>query len=187
MPLSPAGASRELIHARHIECNGFLRADGLWDIEGHLIDVKTYGFETDFRGAVAPGEAVHDMRVRITIDDEMVIHEAEAATDASPFPLCPMVAPDFARLKGLRISKGFLSEVRKRLGGTKGCAHLVELMGPLATTAFQTIYPYRERQGQEANRKLPPGRTPPLLDTCRALASDSEVIKRMWPEFYTGS
>lgn len=82
---------------------------------------------------------MHEMRVRITIDDRMVIHDIEAVTDASPFLLCPTMAPDFARLKGLRVSRGFLSEVRKLLGGTQGCTHLVELMVPLATTAFQIV------------------------------------------------
>lgn len=189
MPLSPAAVAREHLHTRQVDCRGYLRADGLWDIEGHLTDVKTYAFDTAFRGDVPTGEPVHEMWVRLTVDDRMVIHDIEAVTDKSPFPICPAVAPNFVRLKGLRISPGFLSEVRKLLGGTQGCTHLVELMGPLATTAFQTIYPYRERQKrlQGADTTLKPGRKPPLLDSCHAFAGDSEVVKKFWPEFYTGS
>lgn len=33
---------RRLIHQRHVECRGYLRPDGLWDIEGRLEDVKTH-------------------------------------------------------------------------------------------------------------------------------------------------
>ncbi|MBO6784243.1 MAG: DUF2889 domain-containing protein, partial [Alphaproteobacteria bacterium] len=44
MPLSPP-AEREHIHTRTVECAGYRRTDGLWDIEGHLTDVKTYTFE----------------------------------------------------------------------------------------------------------------------------------------------
>ena len=39
MPLSPA-APREHIHTRTVTCRGYRRKDGLWDIEGHLVDVK---------------------------------------------------------------------------------------------------------------------------------------------------
>ena len=41
MPLSPS-APRQLMHNRAIECRGYEREDGLWDIEGHLVDTKTY-------------------------------------------------------------------------------------------------------------------------------------------------
>ena len=95
---------------------------------------------------------------------------------------------NFSRLKGLRISAGFLSQVRKLLGGTEGCTHLVELMGPIATTAFQSIFPYRERLRQAAGKpSSDPQKKPLLLDTCHGFASDGEVVKQLWPKFYTGS
>jgi hypothetical protein len=54
MSLSPP-ASRDPIHDRRIDCRGYRRSDGLWDIEGHLTDTKTYAFANSFRGEVAPG------------------------------------------------------------------------------------------------------------------------------------
>ena len=49
MPLS-APAPRHFMHNRAIECRGYQREDGLWDIEGHLVDTKTYATTalTDF-------------------------------------------------------------------------------------------------------------------------------------------
>ena len=38
MPL-PSPAPRTHIHARTVRLDGYRRADGLWDIEGHLTDV----------------------------------------------------------------------------------------------------------------------------------------------------
>jgi hypothetical protein len=188
MSLSPPAVAREPIHTRRIECHGYLRADGLWDVEGHLTDVKTYAFENTFRGAVPPGTPVHEMWIRVTVDTHLVIHDIEAATDHSPFPICPAATVNFSRLKGLRISAGFLSQVRKLLGGTEGCTHLVELMGPIATTAFQSIFPYRERLRQAAGKpSSDPQKKPLLLDTCHGFASDGEVVKQLWPKFYTGS
>jgi hypothetical protein len=190
MPL-PAAAPREHIHTRSIDCRGFRRADGLWDIEGHLTDTKTYAFSNHFRGELVPGTPVHDMWLRLTVDDRLVIHEIAAATEAAPYAVCPNVIPNFQRLKGLRIYPGFQKQVRDLLGGTEGCTHLVDLLGPVATTAYQTVFPYRARQHQEQaesarNAAAKPRRKPRLIDTCHAFASDGEVVKRYWPDFYTG-
>jgi hypothetical protein len=190
MPLSPA-APREHIHTRSIECRGYRRADSLWDIEGHITDVKTYGFANHFRGEVPPGAPIHDMWLRLTVDDKLVIHAVEAVTEASPYDLCPHVTGNFQRLVGLRIYPGFQKQVRDRLGGTQGCTHLVDLLGPVATTAYQTVFPYRAQHQREpaATRQSvdKPRRKPRLIDSCYAFASDGEVVKRYWPEFYSGS
>ena len=53
MPLSPA-VQREAIHQRDIECHGYRRADGLWDVEGRMVDTKTYAFDNRYRGQVDP-------------------------------------------------------------------------------------------------------------------------------------
>ena len=61
MPL-PRAHARKLIHTRTIDCRGYEREDGLWDIEGHLTDTKTYTWRN--RGGVkdlAAGEPAHDM------------------------------------------------------------------------------------------------------------------------------
>jgi len=186
MPLSNP-APREHIHTRKVDCRGYLRADGLWDIEGHLTDVKTYGFDSDWRGEVSAGTPIHDMWMRLTVDDHLVIQAVEAKTDAGPYQICPDVVSNYQRLVGLSIRPGFHQKARELLGGTEGCTHLVELLGPLATTCFQTIYPYRSRHRRDGERK--PGeerKRPRLIDTCHAFASDGPVVKRYWPEFYTG-
>jgi hypothetical protein len=190
MPLSPA-AAREHIHTRSIDCRGYRRTDGLWDVEAHLTDIKTYGFDNHFRGELPAGQPVHDMWLRITVDDRLVIHAVEAVTDASPYAACPGITPNFQRLKGLRIYPGFQKQVRDRLGGIEGCTHLVDLLGPLATTAYQTVFPWRAREQEQRlarEGKAPerPARRPKLIDSCRAFASDGEVVRRYWPDFYTG-
>ena len=47
MPLENP-VKRECLHSRNIVCNGFLRNDGLWDIEARLIDTKSYDFLIDW-------------------------------------------------------------------------------------------------------------------------------------------
>ena len=36
------GARRRLMHTRSVECNGFLRDDGLWEVEARLVDTKPF-------------------------------------------------------------------------------------------------------------------------------------------------
>ncbi|HEY7990906.1 MAG TPA: DUF2889 domain-containing protein [Stellaceae bacterium] len=187
MPLS-SPAPREHIHTRKVQCEGFRRSDGLWDIEGHITDTKTYGFGNRERGEVKPGSPIHDMWIRLTIDDMLTIQGVEAVTDASPYSICPNVTPNFQRLIGLRIGPGFRKQVRERLGGTEGCTHLVELLGPVGTTAFQTVMPlvdrdlYKRHQG--AASEAPPARKrPALLNSCYAFSDEREVVARQWPEF----
>jgi hypothetical protein len=191
MPLSQS-KPRQHIHTRQIECRGFRREDELWDIEGHLTDIKTYSFESEWRGKVEPGDPVHEMWIRVTVDDAFIIRDIEAATDKSPFPVCPAITPNFRRLVGLSVRAGFMSKVRERLGGVEGCTHLVDLMGPIATTAFQTIYPYRHRLTRDTGSQSSPkpakaSEQPRLIGTCHAFKSDGEVVKRLWPEFHTGA
>lgn len=180
MPLSRP-ARRDHIHSREVRCRGYRREDGLWDIEGELIDTKTYSFANLDRDGINAGEPIHHMRIRLTLDDELAVQACEAATDAGPFDLCPAITPSFAALAGLRIGPGWRKAVMQKMGGVAGCTHLTELLlGPLTTAALQTIGPARARR-QEATAD---GRPPPILDTCHALARDGDVVRRHWPQFW---
>ncbi len=181
MPLSSPD-SREAIHTRAVTCSGHRRGDGWWDIEGHLVDTKTYAFDNSYRGTVEPGTPVHEMWLRLTIDDDFTIQAVEAVTDHGPFRPCPEAAANFQQLVGLTIEAGWMRRVRERLGGPAGCTHLVELLGPMATTAFQTIWPLR--QGQAAAAKPATDKKPRLIDSCYALRSDGEVAKALWPAYF---
>ena len=186
MPLSKPN-ERFHIHKRTIECFGYIRKDGLWDIEGHMRDVKSYDFEISHRGTIKTGEAIHDMWVRLTLDDHMLIHSAEAVTDLSPYNICPNIAVDYQKIAGIKIGAGWLSEVKKILGGVNGCVHLTELLAPMATTAFQTIWASndkgREIAGLEPRIKTTNNK-PPLLNTCHSYDARNSIVKELWPEYY---
>lgn len=174
-------ARREHIHSRDIRCRGFRREDGLWDIEATLEDTKTYSFANQDRGGVAAGEPIHRMHLRLTLSDELEVHAAEAATEAGPFDLCGAITPVFASLVGLRIGPGWRRAVLERMAGAKGCTHLTELLlGPLTTTAMQTVTAARAGRSESTRD----GRPPPILDTCHALARTSDVVRRHWPQWH---
>ena len=83
---------------------------------------------------------------------------------------------------GVRIGAGWRREIRSRVGGVQGCTHLVEMLGALATVAYQTLYPVRAKNRKEEPRKDKPG----LLNSCHAFDSAGEIVKETWPDFYTG-
>lgn len=190
MPLS-APAAREPIHTRRVTCQGYRRADGLWDIEGHLTDVKSYPFTTEERGRLEPGDPIHQMWLRLTVDDSLTVRAVEAVTEHSPYRACPSITPNFQALVGLRVAAGWTRAVKDRLGGPKGCTHLVELLGPLATTAFQTVFPILTREKAlkaKAEGRAPgsDGERPALLNMCHIFSSDGETVRTHWPDHYTG-
>lgn len=182
MPLSPP-ASRTLIHERVVRCQGFQRDDGLWDIEGAMSDCKTSDYHEGDHGVIPVGTPLHAMRLRITIDTAAHIHAAEAEITHTPFSICPGIAPVVSGLVGLTIGRGFLAEARQVMGGVKGCTHLFELLGPIATTAFQTLHDARKAA---ADARAAAGETPhkpSIIDTCHALRADGPVVAARWPAF----
>jgi hypothetical protein len=196
MPLSPP-VGRQHLHTRRVTCQGFFREDGLWDIEGRITDEKSYEHANEWRGPLKPGDFVHDMSIRLTLNDRFTIVDVDAVTDKSPYRICGDVTPDFKKLIGLRVGGGFHREVRARLGGVHGCTHIVELLGPVATTAFQTVSSGKARELDRAHRAKSdpapkadapskPSRKPYVIDTCHAWAADGPVVKRWAPDFYTG-
>jgi hypothetical protein len=176
MPLTPV-ADRELLHTRTIEARGYSRAGGLYDLEAHLLDVKTHD-KLGPAGTRHAGEPIHEMWLRITIDESLTIVGAEACFDAVPYVgQCERIAPDYGRLVGLAIAPGLTSKVKELLGGTQGCTHVTELIGVLATLAFQTIGNRRAREAQATVR-------PFQLNRCHALATTGEVVRKYYPRWF---
>jgi Protein of unknown function (DUF2889) len=189
MPLTqPIGARRKLVE-RAIACEGYMREDGLFDIEGSLRDTRGYSQPNAERGVIQAGEPIHEMRVRLTIDQGGVIQAVESATDYAPYQYCQGVTPNMQALLGLRIAGGFKKAMHQRVGGSIGCTHIVTLLEVLATVAIQTLAGHQKVSGggrffdtfatRGADRH-------PLVGTCRTYAPDSPITRQLWPDLYKG-
>ena len=182
MPL-PAPAPRSLKHTRAVECTGYEREDGLWDIEGHLVDTKTYIHSRRDGGRERqPGDPVHNMWLRLTIDLDLKIHDVEAFTESSPYVQCSNITVNFKKLIGLSIGPGWRKTINERVGGVLGCTHLVELLGPLGTTAFQATG--RAREAHNAGK--PVTKKPYQINSCHIYKDDAPAVLERWPDFYSG-
>lgn len=181
MPLPPS-VPRDELHLRRIELRGYRRHDGLYDIEARMVDTKANAIRLLDGRVLPPGDALHDMSVRMVVDDALTVIDIAASTDASPFGICREATDTLQTMKGLRIAHGWSQAVRERLSGSKSCTHLAELLGPLATVAFQTLSEARlaKPTAVDANGR------PLKIDTCYAYASNREVVRRLWPEHYDG-
>ena len=102
----PAPAPRRHLHTRTIRCDGYLRDDGLWDIEAQIVDTKAYRYTEPFRGVREPGSAVHDMIVRLTVDSTMTVRDIAVSIEAHPYATCLEAVPAFQSLIGARIGGG---------------------------------------------------------------------------------
>jgi len=181
MPL-PVSQPREELHCRRIELQGYRRVDGLYDIEAHLIDTRRHPLVLDGGKSLEPGEALHDMSIRLVVDEELHVLDIVAVTDAAPFDICPEAVSTLQSIKGLQIGPGWTKAIRERLSGPGGCTHLKELLGPLATVAIQSLFQVR----RSAPEPLDANGRPRKIDSCFAYASDRELVLHKWPRFYDG-
>ncbi len=177
MPLPVPEVERELTHTRRVRYEGYRRADGLWDIEAHLLDTKNHDFRLQ-TGVRRAGQPIHDMRVRLTIDRSFTIVDALASSDAVPYPGgCAAITPAYRKLIGLNLLRGFRKRLAELFGAMKGCTHLTELLAGVPTAAIQT-FAGEVRPDPEEMRK------PFQLDQCHALDTTGETVRRWYPKWY---
>jgi len=183
----PEPTARKHVHTRAIDYRGYEREDGLWDIEAHMTDKKTYQFSNNWRGEVPIGEPLHEMLLRVTIDDNFVIQDVVAVTEHSPFEMCPSITSAYKSVIGIQMGAGWRKAIRMKVGGVQGCTHLTELLFPMATVAMQTIWPLlRHKKNKSDSDVGTSDKRPVVLNTCHAWSTDSPIVRENAPKYYTG-
>jgi hypothetical protein len=187
MPPENANKSRRHMHTRSITCDGFLRDDGLWEVEAWLRDTKPFHQPASrFRDELKPGEPVHDIGLRLAIDETMTIHEAEAMMRGTPYTTCVDVEPILARLVGERIGPGWRETVRRKISRLETCTHLMELLGPAVTTLYQTMSHGKKPEGRDSlENQQNSGKRPFFVGGCHSWRTDGPVVAAMFPQFAT--
>jgi len=177
MPLTQS-APREALHHRAISARGYKRNDGLFEVEAHLHDTKSFDFKL-VSGVREANTAIHEMWLRLTYDTTLTIIDAEAATDAAPYAgTCGTITPKYKLLIGMSMRPGFSEHVRHAFGGVAGCTHLTDLISIAATTAFQNL------AGQLPSDAT---RQPYPLNRCHALALAGAVVATHYPQWHKPS
>jgi len=174
--------TREEIHHRQIDMRGYRRSDGLFEASAILIDSKSHDFTPPGGARTARSHTpIHDMGVTLIFDADMIVRDVRTVMRAHPYDTCPGGGDSLRALIGLRIGAGWNGEVRKRLPSCDTCTHLKELLGPLASTAFQTMVGLRP---SALNDRDSDGR-PVKIDSCHAYGATRDLVKRLWPDHHT--
>ena len=138
MPL-PATGQREHIHTRTLTINAYRRNDGLMDVEGRITDVKPFEHHM-MDGIRKAGEPVHDLSIRITLDNTLTVTDAIASMDYTAHELCSQAAPNFENIVGLKIGPGWNKLVKSAMSPGLGCTHIIEMLAQMASGARQAMW-----------------------------------------------
>lgn len=182
MPLSPP-VPRALRHTRAIQVEAFARDDGLWDLDARITDVKMLDVKLA-SGMRHGGTPMHNLSLRITIDRQLVIIDAEAASDAVPYPgYCDTIGPAYKKLIGLCLTGRFRIGLKDRLSGVLGCTHLTELAQVLPTAAIQAYANdvIKTRDGDGDDERL--SERPFQIDRCHGLRADGPAVVKYYPRW----
>ena len=175
MPLPPPDCPREPSHTRSITIRAYARSDGLWDIEGHLSDAWSHPVPCA-GDMLPPGQPMHSMWLRFTVDRSATIVAAQAVTDAGPYgSACGTIAPDYSQLAGVRVGRGYRDTIRRLFGRTDGCTHINELAGVMGSAVLQAMWDDMIHN---------PDEKPFSIDGCHALKASSPQVAKFYPRWY---
>jgi hypothetical protein len=178
------GKPRRLMHRRSVECLGYLRDDGLWEVEARLVDTKPFARHDRGHGLRPARDPVHDIRLRLAVDDTFLIHETGTTMEVTPYPSCVDVEGILQRLVGERIGKGWREVVRRKIGRLETCTHLAELLGPAVTTLFQTMSHGKDPEGRDSIDDQRHATEPPFfVGGCYSWRTDGPVVAEFFPQF----
>lgn len=178
----PAG---RLMHTRTTVFRGYLRDDRLWEIEAELRDTKTFDGLTAEHVKISAGTPIHQMLLRLTIDDELLVHDVWSSLPHTPFAECQATQPPLLNLVGARLGPGWRQAIDEALGKARGCTHVRELLFNMASAAYQTVAGTRQMQIRAAGKenrdtqKVPPYH----LGQCIGWDFNGAVVARIWPQF----
>lgn len=180
MALPPAATARTLKHRRSIDIEVFARGDSLWEVDARLTDLRSRDALLA-TGARPAGQPIHDLWLRLVIDERFNIVDAGAETRGMPYPgQCDAYGDVYRRLVGLNLMQGFRAAVRQRLGGVLACTHITEMTQALPTAVVQafagTVIDTRG-DADSAQR-------PFQIDRCHALRAGGEVVRIHYPRWY---
>ena len=185
--------SRSLLHSRTIFSEGYVREDGLFDIESIIKDTKSYDIPRTDGTCLKKGAPLHKMHIVLTINIEMKILDVSAKTISAPYKICSNANFKIKSLIGAKIGPGWKNKINKLIGNIEGCTHVRELLVSMATVSFQTVYGEKSKRTRGAINKgekdpYPSDISrPSLLNTCYAFDERSEVTKKQWPEHWKKS
>ncbi len=180
MTLPQAAAQRQLKHRRQIDVQVFARGNGLWEVDAVLTDTKTRIADM-IEGPRPAGTPIHDMLLRLVVNEKLDILEAGSVTRWMPYTgTCNDHDDAYGALVGMNLLQNFRHALRQKLGGVLGCTHITELAQTLPTAVVQAFAgEVIDTRGTAEDAKQPF-----QIDRCHALRADGDIVRLHHPRWY---
>ncbi len=164
------------LHTRNIEVSTYDYDGQRIIVEGSLKDNR---FQESYlvTGEKSPSGVIHHMSIRLLVNcSNLVIEDINVDLISVPREVCRETIECLAPIKGLIITRGFTSKVKKIAGGSKGCTHLVELLLAMAQAAIQGFAAYQAQKPSGLDKDQFNLMSMYLVNTCHAWREDGPLI-----------
>jgi len=150
---------------QRIIIEGFLKDDRFQD--SHLITGEKF-----------PPGVIHHMAVKLLVNcSNLMIEDVDVDMISVPREICNQTKDCLSPIKGLIITRGFTSKVKKIAGGVNGCTHLVEVMLAMAPAAFQGLAAYETQKPSGLDKEHAKMMAKYLINTCYAWREDGPFVE----------
>lgn len=153
------------LHTRMISLRLSWAEEGQVLAQGRLVDLRKRGI-VPLAGTIQGPGIVHDMSVGMWLGfNDLKIRRIEPLMAAYPFAPslqtrgegCPDRVGDVQRLVGLRLPDGYGDTVMERVGGPRGCFHVLTLLRLLGPSVMWAMRRARRQRGAGPGRSPAPG------------------------------
>jgi len=166
------------IHSRNISISTYERNEESIIVEGKLKDETLKSHINLSSGKRLRPCTVHHLIIWMLVEGlSLTIKDIDVEMIRVPYKQCLETIKSLDKIKGLSITPGFASEVKKIAGGSKGCMHLTTLllaMAPAAIQGFATHYT-RKSLSEDFYSSMKHH----LIDSCRVWGCDGFMIKNL--------
>jgi hypothetical protein len=165
------------VHTRNIEVTTYEYDGQRIIIEGFLKDDR-FQESHMITGETFPSGVIHHMAIRLLVNcSNLLIEDIDVDLISVPREVCRETIDCLAPIKGLTITKGFTSKVKKMAGGNKGCTHLVELILAMAPAVFQGFGAHQSQKSSNFDYDHAKRIFQFLVNTCSAWREDGSFVE----------
>jgi hypothetical protein len=171
------------LHTRKIEVTTYAYDGQRIIVEGRLKDDR---FQESYTatGETFPKGTIHNMAIRLLLNcSDLLIEDVDVDMLSVPREVCRETIDCLAPIKGLAITRGFTSKLKKIAGGNKGCTHLVELLQAMAPAIVQGFAAHQTQKSADFNDDQARMMFQFLVNTCRAWREDGPFVEMFKKKF----
>ena len=137
MPLPPE-PDLEVIHTRTYDVKAYRKDANTMLLRGIVRDQKPGGtYIADDPEPLTVHHMVVDLEVSYPSTE---IVGVKVVFEDHPHTSCPEIVPDYEKIIGLSISRGFTHKIRELFGGPRGCTHILALLQAMAPVTNQVRF-----------------------------------------------